>query len=42
MLRAVPAAEARELAERCLQLASGAEIEALVRDSLPAVAGAAK
>jgi phosphoenolpyruvate-protein kinase (PTS system EI component) len=37
-LRAVPAAEARELAERCLELASGAEIEALVRASLPSVA----
>ena len=40
-LRAVPAAEARQLAERCLELASGSEIEALVREALPAVAQAA-
>jgi signal transduction protein with GAF and PtsI domain len=37
-LRAVPAAEAEALAARCLELASGAEIEALVRESLPALA----
>ena len=39
-LRAVPAAQARELAERCLELASGSEIEALVREALPALARA--
>jgi phosphotransferase system enzyme I (PtsI) len=37
-LRAVPAAEAQALAARCLELSSGPEIEALVRDSLPEVA----
>jgi len=39
-VRAVPAAEARQLAERCLELASGAEIEALVREALPALSQA--
>jgi phosphotransferase system enzyme I (PtsI) len=39
-LRAVPAAEARALAGRCLELSSGPEIEALVRESLPALARA--
>jgi phosphotransferase system enzyme I (PtsI) len=38
-LRAVPAAEATALAERCLDLGSGAEIEEHVRESLPSGAG---
>ena len=37
-LRAVPAAEAQALALRALELSSGPEIEALVRDALPALA----
>ncbi len=37
-LRAASAAEAAGLAERCLKLASGAEIETLVREALPALA----
>ena len=37
-LRAVPATEARALAARALELSSGAEIEALVREALPALA----
>jgi phosphotransferase system enzyme I (PtsI) len=37
-LRAVRASDAAALAARCLELASGAEIEALVRESLPTVA----
>ena len=37
-LRAVPAAEAEALATRALELASGSEIEALVREALPALA----
>jgi phosphotransferase system enzyme I (PtsI) len=36
-LRAVSAADAAALAARCLTLASGSEIESLVRDSLPQV-----
>jgi phosphoenolpyruvate-protein phosphotransferase (PTS system enzyme I) len=39
-LRAAPAAEAEALAARCLTLATGSEVEALVRDSLPAIAKA--
>jgi phosphotransferase system enzyme I (PtsI) len=35
-LRAIRAADARELAERCLALRTGGEIEALVRGALPA------
>jgi phosphotransferase system enzyme I (PtsI) len=41
-LRAVSAADAAALAARCLTLASGSEIESLVRDSLPQVAQAAR
>ena len=37
-LRAVRAAEARALAARALELASGGEIEALVREALPTLA----
>jgi phosphotransferase system enzyme I (PtsI) len=40
-LRAVPAAEAQALAARALELSSGSEIEALVREALPVVAQAA-
>jgi phosphotransferase system enzyme I (PtsI) len=40
-LRAVAAADAAELAARCLELASGSEIEALVSESLPELARAA-
>jgi len=39
-LRAVRAADAEALATRCLELGSGREIEALVRESLPTVARA--
>jgi phosphotransferase system enzyme I (PtsI) len=39
-LRAVPASEAEALAARALELSSGSEIEALVRDSLKALAPA--
>jgi len=34
----VPAAEAEALATRALELAGGSEIEALVREALPALA----
>jgi phosphotransferase system enzyme I (PtsI) len=37
-LRAVPAIEAQALAARCLELSSGSEIEALVREALPTLA----
>jgi phosphotransferase system enzyme I (PtsI) len=40
-LRAVPASEAEALARRALELSSGDEIEALVRDALKALAPAA-
>jgi signal transduction protein with GAF and PtsI domain len=37
-LRAVPAAEAQGLAARALDLSSGSEVEALVREALPELA----